>query len=269
MPTHPIAANKELLRHFARWFTIPAALYYLLSLYCLFRFHEVIAYAQFPDSAFDSFLYSNTIQYPTYLCSSWPVAPSRLLFAMIPQSLLFGLSVALFIWGFFSKAWMKPANLVLRSVLFVLLIPVTIIFFSFGNFVISLWFCKGGYFYVTSANLPPHTMKTRWLTHYLMVPGRVLATEFDIYKSVGGIGPSSGDAGIALKIPTQDVPRWLSEQRFQLEPGTKEDVLMPYRPLDLQDAAWRHTSTPEYFKGYGASATVYRKEGIILFTIQY
>ena len=101
------------------------------------------------------------------------------------------------------------------------------------------------------------------------VPGPVLAAEFDIDDQFGGLGPGSTDTVIAVKVLRQDIDLWLVKQRFEFKLGTKDDLLIQDHPLPLQNAVWRHTSAPEYFKGYGASAVVYRQEGIVFFTIMY
>jgi len=259
-----------LLQHFALWFVIPAALYYLLSLYGLFRYHEAITYAWDPGgTVWNKALFHCTIHYPSLLCDPWPVSPSRLAIAMIVQSLFFGMLVVLFWRTFFTFSWTKPARIIIRIGLSLVLLFITIGLFDLGMFLLSLFIGRSHIFHVSSASLPPHTIKSRWLSHCLKVPGPILDTEFDIRKSFGGFYyPASVSADVMIKVPPQDVTKWLAGQtQYNLTPDKKPGFLKHDYPLFIKNAARRQTTVPEYYNGDNVSAIVYRREGIILFTI--
>jgi len=183
---------------------------------------------------------------------------------MIPQSILLGVLVAIFFGSLF-VAWLMLANY-LRPVLCIFCIPVILGLF----FIISFMLSGLSYsLHVSSAHLPPQTEKMRWLTRFFDLQGEMLATEYE-FEISGGLGPSTCDASIAVKVPPQDVTKWVEkQQRYQFKPCIKDDLLPQVYTLRLHDAIWEHSSPPKYFDGSGASATVYRREGIIFFTIDY
>jgi|GEM_PF-2401434 len=253
-----------------------AVVHYLVSLYSIVLFREQLAYGRSPDTGWAAFLYHNTIWFPSFLYPQWPVPPGQLVIAMIPQSVLFGMlfNVPVF---FFSGSWRKDGIIrVFQAFAAILLLPIMFIPFEFIMLIATLLTAHGNTFDVSSSHLPPHTEKIGWIARRVHPPGKVLDTEFHITEDFGHLGPSTGHNIIAVKVPQQDVQKWLTNDRHTFKPIAKIDfdqnsITEPTEADNrlLHMTIWQHNSHAEYFTDGQDMAIVFRKEGIIVFTIDW
>lgn len=256
-------AAQTLIRRILRWLAPPVG-YFLISLLGLAVCWRQIAVCATPHGGWVGALFTFTMAYPLRRVHEMPPHPGDLLGSMALQSIVCGLILSLMLHEgrttTFRHVAMGRVLMALRLLLAVFAVWVGIGLLTFFSAFEVSYHYQG----TRIAHLPD---RINSLSRFIKIPGTVLDTDYSCSVD-SGLGPSSFDYFIAVKVPVTEVDQW--RKVFTREPtlqpkSSYSTYLRDWRTVFLNVPGWRPVSSPDiYYDGIVSYEIVYRKEGIIL-----